>query len=361
MAVVSFKCPNCDGELIFDPSSQGYKCEYCGSRFSQGELDASGQAKAPSADGGGVRDRTEAAAGETEPAAAGQEAVAYRCPSCGAEIVTDTTTAASFCYYCHNPVVLSGRLSGEYLPDKIIPFRIAREEAEKAFLEYAGKKKFVPGAFFCKRQIESLTGVYFPYWVYDVEMDGSLHADARHIRIWRSGELEYTETRHYAVERSGKVCLSNLAERALQKANAKLAEGVMPYRSDEAKEFHMGYLSGFLAERRDIGQAGVREKMLGEMRRSAERLLRETVSGYDSVSIHNLHIKAEKETWSYMLFPVWTITYKGRDGKIYYYSMNGQTGKVCGELPVDYVRLTLASFLLAVVVLALGLVGGYFL
>ena len=40
MAVISFKCPNCDGELIFDPSTQKYKCEYCFSLFSQEELDA---------------------------------------------------------------------------------------------------------------------------------------------------------------------------------------------------------------------------------------------------------------------------------------------------------------------------------
>ena len=40
MAVISFKCPNCDGELIFDPETQKYKCEYCGSKFTQAELDA---------------------------------------------------------------------------------------------------------------------------------------------------------------------------------------------------------------------------------------------------------------------------------------------------------------------------------
>ncbi len=36
----------------------------------------------------------------------------YICPSCGAEVVTDATTAATFCYYCHNPVVLSEKLTG---------------------------------------------------------------------------------------------------------------------------------------------------------------------------------------------------------------------------------------------------------
>ena len=40
MAIISFKCPNCGGELIFDPATQKYKCEYCNSLFTQEELDA---------------------------------------------------------------------------------------------------------------------------------------------------------------------------------------------------------------------------------------------------------------------------------------------------------------------------------
>ena len=38
MAVVSYKCPNCDGELVFHPRTQKYKCEYCASAFSQEEI-----------------------------------------------------------------------------------------------------------------------------------------------------------------------------------------------------------------------------------------------------------------------------------------------------------------------------------
>lgn len=38
MATVSMKCPNCGGELIFDPKSQKYKCEYCGSDFALDEI-----------------------------------------------------------------------------------------------------------------------------------------------------------------------------------------------------------------------------------------------------------------------------------------------------------------------------------
>ena len=121
MSAISLKCPNCDGELIFDPGTQKYKCEYCNSLFSQEET----------------------ASVEKEPAGLPESSagVLYTCPSCGAEIVTDATTAASFCYYCHNPVILKGRLEGEFLPDQIVPFSIDKEKAKNEFLRFFQKRK----------------------------------------------------------------------------------------------------------------------------------------------------------------------------------------------------------------------------
>ena len=376
MAVVSFKCPNCDGELIFDPEQQNYKCEYCGSKFTQEELDEIQKKQmeaAEDSDSTGETDGEQAKASDdtaeeagpqekdTQDDTGGTDAVVYTCPSCGAEIVTDDTTAATFCYYCHNPVVLSGRLEGRYLPDRVIPFKISRQEAEKRFLDYVGKKKFVPKAFFNKKQIENLSGVYFPYWVYDVKLAGKLQGDGKKIRVWRTGEEEFTETKLYRIERDGEVELKNLTQNALQKANVRLAEGVMPYQFDQMEAFRMGYLSGFLAERRDIERETVEKGMQQTMRESAEKMLRETVEGYNAVTISNISVTPKKEDWHYTLFPVWTVTYRGRDQKVYYYSMNGQTGKVCGELPVDKGRLALTSTVAAVIVLILVLTGGFFL
>ena len=119
MEVITYKCPNCGGDLTFDPASGKYKCEYCLSSFTQeeaekanpkaaealnGEDDAAGAQEASDAQ---KESSTEETKGETEQG----EAVVYTCPNCGAEIVTDATTAATYCFYCHNPVVLSGRLS----------------------------------------------------------------------------------------------------------------------------------------------------------------------------------------------------------------------------------------------------------
>lgn len=353
MSVISYKCPNCDGELIFDPGTQKYKCEYCCSLFSQEELDAMGHESR--AEGPAPEQSTE----QTKEDA--QTGVIYTCPSCGAEIVTDETTAATFCYYCHNPVVLGGRLSGDFLPDQIIPFSIDKKTAEAKFLEYTGKKKFIPRAFFNKKQIECLSGVYFPYWVYETSMKGRMRAKATKVRVWVTGDEEFTETRFYEVEREGDIVLKDMTENALKKANHVLAEGVLPYRMEEAKPFQFGYLSGFLAEKRDVEQEESGNRLQEEAREYAGKMLRETVHGYQSVTGQQSSFEPEEEKYSYTLLPVWTLTYRGKNGKMYYYSMNGQTGKVCGELPVDYKKITITALIAAVPVLLLGMLGGYFL
>lgn len=362
MSVISYKCPNCDGELIFDPKTQKYKCEYCFSLFSQEELDAMQPAEAQEETVEETAEQEENMQGADGQATDdAKEAMMYTCPSCGAEIVTDATTAASFCYYCHNPVVLQGRLSGKFLPDKIIPFSIDKKAAEQKFLEYVGKKKFIPRAFFNKKQISRMSGVYFPYWLYETSMEGNMQAQATKVRVWRSGDTEYTETRFFEVERQGDILLKDMTENALKKANHILAEGVLPYRMEEAKPFQFGYLSGFLAEKRDIEKDEVSAGLKKEAEEYADKMLRETVRGYDSVTKQHNSFSKRKEEYDYTLLPVWTVTYQGKNGKTYYYSMNGQTGKVCGELPVDYKKVSITALIAGVAVFLLALIGGYFI
>ena len=257
--------------------------------------------------------------------------------------------------------MLGGRLDGKYLPDKVIPFQIDRKKAEETFLGYVSKKKFVPRGFFSKKNIEKLSSVYFPYWLYSVKLNGKMNAEAKRVRTWVAGDEEITETKVYELCREGDIALANLPENALKKANAILAKNVQPYHFDDMKDFHMGYLSGFMAEKRDIEQKAVEGNMQATMKNSAEKLMRESVQGYNALSVNSFGVIPKKEDWSYALLPVWTVTYKGKDGKIYYYSMNGQTGKVFGELPVDYGKVTLTGIISAVVVLIIALIGGYFL
>lgn len=130
---------------------------------------------------------------------------------------------------------------------------------------------------------------------------------------------------------------------ALQKANRKLVEGVQPYDRKAAKQFSMGYLSGFQAERRDLEKEAFGAEIARDTEQYAKRVLENDMRGYTTVRPVHQQVGNRQERWRYALVPVWVMTYKGKNGKIYYYTINGQNGKVCGELPVDYKKLSLVS------------------
>lgn len=337
----SLKCPNCNGEVVFDPASQQYHCPYCGSYFQE------------------IREpEPEAFPQNAEETGKREEAVIYHCPSCGAEIITEETTAATFCYFCHNPVILEGRVSGDYLPGWVIPFSVTREQAVQIFLDAMKKKIFVKRGFFRKQQVEKLTGVYLPFWNVNWKGTGRLEADATKVRVWRTGDMEHTETRFYRVTREGELEFPEIMEQALKKNNRMLVQGVLPYRQEGKKKFSLGYLSGFQAEKRDISQEETEPSIQSQVETYAENLLRDTIQGYASVNRREKRIHTRTMDWEYVLVPVWTLTYKGSNGKMYYYAINGQTGKVSGMLPVDYLKLSFCSVFLGLAAAALVLLGG---
>ena len=372
MGAITFKCPNCGGELIFEPTLQKYVCEYCDSKFTQQELDAltpaqgqtyqeetpsgSGDAEQAAAQQSGTAEQAEAQ--QSGSGTAGEQAVVYSCPSCGAQIMTDETTAATFCYYCHNPVVLEGRLSGEYLPDQVIPFKIGKKEATEKFLSFVKKKKYIPSAFFDDGQIDKLTGVYYPFWIYDCELDGGFEAEATRVREWRSGDIAYTETSRFRIDRDGTIRLDEMMRNALRTSDRDLVAHVMPFNLQELQPFSMGYLSGFQAEKRDMEKAEFEDQLRTESEGYARNLLERTCE-FPSVRIVNSHFEKVREGWKYCLLPVWVLTYRGRNGEMFYYALNGQNGEVAGKLPLDQRKLMLHSGLLGLLVCILFLIGGF--
>ncbi len=288
--------------------------------------------------------------------------IMYNCPSCGAQIVTDDTTAASFCYYCHNPIVLEERLRGDFKPDYVIPFQIDRKKAQEMFTQWVSKKKYVPDYFYSPSQIESMTGVYFPYWLYSCQVKGDLQAEGKTVRVWDMGGLRDTETKVYDISRQGDMDVNSVARNALKKANRKLIDGVLPYRLNEKKDFSMGYLSGFMAENRDMEKDSFVKEVKDEVRQFALSNLKNQVSNYTSVQIRKNEAELTGEVWANALLPVWTVTYNDKArGKIYYFALNGQTGKIWGELPVDNKKLAVLFLSIFIPVFIILLFIGYWI
>ena len=326
MDAVQYKCPNCGGGLLFDADKQDFKCEYCDSVFKEEDF----------------FDKDENLNVETVESETSDEnfenVVLYVCPSCGAEIVTDETTAATTCYYCSNPVVLSGKLSGELKPDMIVPFKIDKKGAIDKFKEMCGKKKFLSKNFISESRLEEIKGVYFPYWYIDCETNGSMNAKSRHIRSWIVGDIKYTETTVKGHFRQGEMQIRNMPEAALKSKDKDIMRYVCPFDSRDLVPFSMSYLSGYFAERRNIDYKEIENDVDSKIRIFSTDKLKSSINEVN-VSVTDSLINIGEKRWRYNLLPVWVLSYKHKD-KNYIYALNGQTGKVYGELPVCNKKLS---------------------
>lgn len=344
MAALTYKCPNCDGPLTWNADKGKFVCDYCRSMFTEDELKAlmpaQSAAQEQEASGESVQKKDTDSSAPAGSKIKTPKMRIYVCPSCGAEISTDSTTAATTCYYCHNPIVLSDKLADDYTPDYIIPFSVDRKKAEQIFTDWIGAQKYVPTDFYNKKQIDRLTGVYFPYWVYDAKVHGTISGTAARIDVRRLGAIEETETRVYDISNSGDMDIHSLSRIALKKASKVLCESVMPFDTTQIKEFSPGYLQGYAAEIRDIDRKDIAGDIKREVSEFAEEKLKnEAASGFTRTDVRSCSSSVISEHYSYALMPVWTVTYKAKDGKIYYFSINGSNGRTCGELPADNGKL----------------------
>ncbi len=335
---VAFNCPNCGAELAFDADKQKLCCEFCLSEFTEDEFS-----------------KSDTNLNNQEFCEHMQE---YSCPNCGAEFLTDEETAAGICTYCHSPVVLKGKLSGQMKPDKVIPFKYGKEEAEKKFFDFIKRKRFLPSDFKSRSHADKIAGVYYPFWVTDADTSAHLNASCARVRVWRTGDTEYTETTKYNVRRAGEIHFEDIVTSAISNEDKEMLEGILPYPSDSLEDFTMPYLSGFTAKKRNIDTHSVTEEVKSRMNSYSETLLRNTVHGYNTTNVLSNQVKINRIRWDYTLMPIWVLNYKTK-GKTYTYAMNGFTGKIYGKLPLSIKKLFAASAgLFAAIFAAVTLIGG---
>lgn len=350
-STVTFKCPNCGGSLEFTPQTQNYVCEYCMSYFTQSDMQQLNETAADEENVYSIPD-------SEQQAEFNNNTNLYICDSCGAEIIADDNTAATFCFYCHNPVSLVGRLSGECRPELIIPFKYSKEQALDMFKGWCRKKWFVPNDFKSDKQLEKMTGLYVPFWLADCTVNAEMSGEARIVRSHTSGNYRITNTKVFRVERAATMEYRGVPADAAKKLDDQLMDSLEPFDYREFKPFAMPYLSGFYADKYDVEKSAVLPRIKARVDQGSQDILMSDIHGYTSVTPQNKRTNIIRTTWHYTMLPVWFMTYKYR-GKDYFYGMNGQTGKISGKLPLSVPKLVgLGAALFVIVGLIAGFIGG---
>ena len=316
-------CKSCAGRLIFNPASQKLECKACGSSYRPEDVEdiyASRDSKY-------------------------YDTRVYTCGHCGAEVITSDTESSTFCVYCGNPAIVFSRISREYKPDGLIPFKITKEEAISSITKKFLKNPIVPKDIAAKCKPENLRGIYVPYWVINADF-----SEADYI----SGEVKrgkQTYTKYYS--RACETRIRNLPIDGSRILSDDTSLKLEPFYLEDSKDFDEDYLNGFYSNTSDLRYYDLRKS-------AAERchkLVAEEV--VKSIPRNNRNVKIRDSFYwvdidddpIYMMMPVWFFTFMYK-GTPYTILVNGQTGKVVGTMPWNNSRVWAVAIAIFILITA---------
>ncbi len=331
--VTNYHCPNCNGPLQFDATSGKLECEYCSGSFSVEEIEKLSEPNPEATED--VNEEWDTSHLSFDWGEDRDKMRAYECPSCGARLLCDETTAATSCPYCGNPAVVQSQLQGDLKPDYIIPFSTTKEQAEEALRKHYKGKFLLPKAFRSENRIQEVRGIYVPFWLFDGKVDADIRYRATRKHIHRRGDEEIIVTDHYIVRRAGTFAFDRVPVDASTKMPDNHMDSIEPFSYEALKDFSMAYLPGFLADKFDVDMDECALRADRRCTQSTVDALRSTVFGYDTCITQWEHIRIHRGAVHYALLPVWMLNTKWKD-KEYLFAMNGQTGRLVGNLPIHW-------------------------
>lgn len=333
--VTNYQCPGCTAPLRFSPEQGKVVCDYCESTYDASEIEALYREK----DARAAEAQPES---HWEPAGAGQRWEAdmrgYNCPSCGAELICDENTAATCCPYCGNPAIIAGKVGGGLKPDYVIPFALDKAAAVTALKNHYKGKFLLPRAFSRENQVEKVQGVYVPFWLLDGQVEADLTFAAQRVHVVTRGDERITTTEHFRVRRCGTIPFTKVPVDASSKMPDDYMDAVEPYDYRALQPFSNAYLPGYLADKFDVPLEECAKRVNTRMENTAVEALEETVLGYSSRILTGKRVCTRRGRVAYAMMPVWLLSTRWKD-RNYLFAMNGQTGKIVGDLPMDQGRL----------------------
>lgn len=330
------KCPACGANIEFNPKNQMWDCEYCGSKFTLDEMKKHSNASSEEANKHGKTKVSDLNGLDM-----------YRCKSCGAEVIADTNTTATFCVYCGNTAILKEKITNGVAPSKIIPFKKVKEDAVEAFRGLSKGRPLMPKFFNNPDNIDKIRGVYIPFWAYDLAISGDICFKAEDITSWSDHDYNYVKTDRYLVLRNSNMNFKKVLVDGSTRFDDDMMDSLEPFNLDELVDYNHAYLSGFLAEKYDVESDKAIERASSRAMSSAITKVGESITHQTKVvDTNSMNIKKEEDY--YILLPVYMVNIKYND-KMYTFAMNGQTGEIVGNIPLDTKRAVITGVVIFIV------------
>ena len=124
----SLKCPSCGSNITYEPELGSMLCRNCGNVYSAAMMEPLGSF--------GISKEHDYM-GDGDMSDEDKKRHEIVCNSCGAALITDENTMSTICPFCGSPALITQRMSREFKPDYIVPFKIDKDEAKKITIDRA--------------------------------------------------------------------------------------------------------------------------------------------------------------------------------------------------------------------------------
>lgn len=339
----TFKCPQCGGTLLFDPEIVDLKCESCGQVEVVEEVP--------------IKDREQVLDFNLPTRQAHRWAEAERrftCRQCGATTILPKAQTSDHCPFCGSAALVAAPEELELLPPQgVIPMGMEAEHVRKVVKTWLGRGFFAPDDLALLARDSRLRPAYVPFWTFNATLNAhwSGHVSEGYGRsqrwVWRTGERIFFYTDHL--------------QPGMRALPADLLAQIKTFDLSKLVEYKPEYFAGWPAATYDISLADAslvaREAMIAAAKKE---LFFKAVGGASTRDLEVTGGDFTGQTYKFVMLPLWVGAYKYQ-GKTFRVLVNGQTGKVAGDKPVDQVKVIMMVLGGIILAGALALVGMYFL
>ena len=316
-----YGCPGCGSQMTFDIQTQELKCGRCDRTESIESADAREYRKAGNSFAVDV----------------------LTCPTCGAQIRAMNTAQAAFCSYCGASVMLEQHTADMEPPETVAPFRVTREECFEKYRSMVKKSLCADRRLKKDVTAESFRGIYVPHYVYNAAVKGET--------VLEGHQTKGNDTYYYSTTVSLDHEFSNIIHDASREMPDAMSEKIARVEPKDYKPFSPAYLSGYFADVPDTEEnAYIPFAKAEAVRLGLKDVMHDLPDGYTYSSADaekKLVNMAFAECTGRTLIPVWFMSIRSK-GRLLYAIMNGVTGEMAADIPMDIPRFGLIALILAI-------------
>lgn len=351
------KCPKCGATDISLNVNNGFlRCNFCRNEFEPEKADPF-ETDLTHLEGQII------GSGAQDIIADVNDVLTFKCSSCAAEVVIDTSEATQArCHWCRNTLSVNQQIPNGSIPDMVLPFNVKKDVAKAEIEQFVGKRKFFAHPQFKNEfTAENIMGVYFPYMVVDVNSHATLTGQGerqvkRYTREEGQNKKTYYDADLYDVEREFDLVIDDLivessSDKLQYKVSGKtnnIINAIMPFDTENSVKWNANYLKGYASEKRDINTEQLRDIVDTQSKDIARHKANETLNEYDrGVRWSSEKMDVKGQSWKAAYLPVWLYSYqqvkKGGKNLLHYVAVNARTKETMGSVPIHTPKLLLIS------------------